>query len=325
MRFHKNGIKYFFRFILQIPSIYRSSNKAHIFLFATRRSGSTLLRNMIYSQPGFNYIDQPLDVLHFNPYIKCLPCTELNQYICLNESEHTKIRKYLDKLLSREFIIRSQWQLFNKNYHWTWDRYVLKILTANAEIEWFNCAYKNKIKIVYLTRHPIPAALSAVNLNWGLTVAAYLNNEKFIRKYLSKDCLDIALNIMRNGTELEKFVLNWCLENLVPLRNWKSNNWMTTVSYERIVSDPRYSVQRICQSLGLDDPDRMIEMVMKPSRTSTKISRKRILSNEPLKIISAWRKLVNASDLESVDRILKEFRLHLYSAHDLFPDENFDK
>ena len=71
---------------------------------------------------------------------------------------------------------------------WSWefefrsDRLVLKITDANSMIDWFDENYD--LDIVYLSRHPIPQALSCIRNGWTLHVRPFLRNERFVRRHL---------------------------------------------------------------------------------------------------------------------------------------------
>lgn len=318
-----DNLVYFARFVAQLPSVYHPKGEPHVFLFSTRRSGSTLLRDMIYSQPGFNYVDQPTSTIQVNPYTRFLPNSDLNQYINLNESDLKKFKKYIDNILKRKYIIRSQWQVWDKHYHWVWGRYVLKILNASPLIDWFQETYAESGRIVYLTRHPIATSLSIIQRGWGITANSYLNNSYFRNKYLSEETVCIGNQILENGSLLEKHVLGWCLENLVPLSTWQERSWLT-VSYENIVSNPVSVSNRICSILDLPNPERMMNVVRKPTRTAQSSSRKSILVNGSKNRASDWWTKIRNEERSKIDEILKCFQINLYSANSPYPDEEFD-
>ncbi len=101
------GVRHYTRRLLQTPTTYvhdPAADKPHVFLFSTRRGGSTLVRNMIYSQPGFNYIDQPLDLSErqFNPYRNELPNPPGSQFISISEEQNTLLFKYFQNFTYRK-------------------------------------------------------------------------------------------------------------------------------------------------------------------------------------------------------------------------------
>lgn len=323
-----NRISQFFsyhgRYLIQLPSIYRPSGKPHVFIFATRRGGSTLIRDLIYSQPGFNYIAQPFNVWQYHPYTHYLPELGLGQYTCLSASEKSILKDYLDKLLSREYILRSQWQFWKKSYHWIWERYVVKILAAKAMIGWFEDTYSKVADIVYMTRHPIPTSLSAIKRGFFPTAAAYyLKNISFKERFLSGETIDLGNEILKNGSLLEKSVLNWCLENIIPLRLWKQKSWVT-VSYESLVLKPQETCARLCQELNLPNPEYMQNTLYQPTRTTSKSSKEAIHESGPQARMRKWDEYIDEDTLSQVATILNSFEIDLYRVDDPLPKPEFD-
>lgn len=317
------GRSYWIRYVLQLPSTYAPSGDPHIFLFSTRRGGSTLLSNVIYSQPGLNYIDQPFDLYQANPHKHLLPRVELSQFIYLDRRQCSAFKDYFDKLLTREYVFDSQWQLWDKNYHWRWNRYVVKILSAKAMIEWFEATYAAQAKIVYSTRHPIPVALSIIQRKtWGVIAEAYLSNAYFVEQHLSERLVAFGYDILNQGSLLEKHVLEWCLENLVPLRKWREKPWVT-VSYEKLVTEPEQTAKRLCRELDLPNWETMVEVIKKPSYSTTWSSQRSILTEGPEARLSSWKKKIDEDMIRRVDCILDSFEIDLYKADDHFPKHGF--
>ena len=315
--------KYLIRYLLQLPSCYKPSGKPHIFLFSTRRSGSTLVRDIIYSQSGFNYIDQPFDLTQYNQHIRQLPQAKLGQFINLTNEEEKQVERYVRGILNRQYVFRSQWQLWNGQYKWCWERYIVKVLTAKGLIHWFESTFKDQIQIIYMTRHPIPTSLSILNRRWGLTTQAYLENETFIRDYLSDSKISFTWDILRSGSKLEHHVLNWCLENLVPLKGWSNSNWLT-LSYEKLLTDPHYSTRRLCQKLDLKEAQKMLTTLNVPTRTAVHASKVKIIAQGAEVKLGTWQNQISSSEIRKINAILEMFEIDLYQAHKILPRENFD-
>ena len=319
----KEVSKYLLRFLLQIPSLYTPSGKPHVFLFSTRRSGSTLLRDLIYSQPGFNFIDQPFDITQHNWHTWHLPQVELGQFITLTPSEAKIVESYVHGFLNRKYIFRSQWQWWNGRYHWRWERFVVKILTAKSLIHWFENAFQNNIQIVYMTRHPIPTSLSIIKRKWPVTTEAYLKNGWFVDTHLTNKMVSFAENVVRSGSDLENHVLNWCLENLIPLKGWQNSNWVT-ISYEKLLADPYHSVHRLCNKLNLQEPEKMLETLHIPTRTAVEESKQRIIADGAQTRLDAWQNHISSKDIQQINMVLETLEVDLYQAQKSLPVSLFD-
>ena len=51
-----------------MSNVHRPDGRPNVFLFSTPRSGSTWLMELIWTQPGFKYVNQPLSLL--NPRVR---------------------------------------------------------------------------------------------------------------------------------------------------------------------------------------------------------------------------------------------------------------
>ena len=172
---------------------------------------------------------------------------------------------------------------------------MLKITDANSMIDWFDENYD--LDIVYLSRHPIPQALSCMRNGWTLHVRPFLRNERFVRRHLDAALVAYSHEVLETGSQLERFVLNWTLENLVPLRLLADRPRWTFLSYEQCVLEPADTVQRTAAALGLTDVDAMQRKLVDASRSTTLSSGstvERIAAGDREYLVRSWRDTVGA-------------------------------
>lgn len=319
------AVRYYVRYMIQIPSLYLPDGSPHVFLFSTRRSGSTLVRDMIASTPGFNYIDQPFDSTQYNPYLPRLKPYSLSQITSASETEFSEIKAYLDSLLQRRAILRSQWQFWSRGYSWIWHRYVVKIHSAKAIIGRFDTSYGPRVRTAYLVRHPIPTALSMAKRGWLPTSAAYLQDEHYRDRYLTGSIIDRARSILLSGSETQKLALDWFLENLVPLTTWQESEWLT-LSYERLITQPGEAARRILTNLNIDHSHsrRMVSIIDRPTRTTTRGSAQKIRMMGPESRLDSWLHRVDSSFIRFIGELLDLFEIDLYKADHAYAREQFD-
>lgn len=322
MQNYDRAFRYYFRFLLQIPSIYIPSSLPHIFIFSSRRSGSTVLRDMIASQPGFNYIDEPFNfsINQFHPYKNILGRDTLSQLISISQVDEGELEQFLDKLLNREIVTRSQWRIFSQNYHWHWNRYVVKELNAKNLIYWFQAYLGARMESIFHIRHPIAVALSSINTKWPHYYLDFLIDEEFNSTYLSKNARKISEEIHQSGTEFDKYVLDWCMENLMPI-NMVKNNLIPIVYYEQIATEPIKTSQFLCKLLNLPNIEQMAKIAVQPSPTSTGKSRSEISKSGPTIRIDKWRNLVDRDQTLMVSRILDAFENDFYTSTSPYPSK----
>lgn len=311
--------KYYIKDILGRFSIKVSSNRKDIFIFATRRGGSTLLMEMIQSQKGVNFVDQPLDIWCYNPYKRWMPNVLLEGISDLGETGLNQLKSYFENIvLKGRLRVYSQWNIWDKDYKFFWDCLVVKILNAPYLIDWF--ADNFDVHIVYLVRHPIPTALSIIKENWGCTAKAFLNNSWLKENFLSDEQLATSRMILEEGTKLDKFVLEWCFSNLYPLKVFKERSWLT-ISYEELLLRNRKVSDLICERFELEDPEKMSKRVFKPSKTSSKQSQQDIESLGPAYLINRWRNEVDDKIQDKVMEILTVFDINAYTKMSAMPSE----
>jgi len=88
---------------------------------------------MIYSQPGVDYIAQPLDLWNYHPHFRKIPLPYQNRYINIkSEIENQMLFKYFQNLTKGHIRLRHQWNIFNRNFNWYINRLVFKELNAKT-------------------------------------------------------------------------------------------------------------------------------------------------------------------------------------------------
>ncbi len=310
---------YYIRAILGSINIHRKKEEQNICIFSNRRSGSTLLMQMIYSQSGVKYVDQPMDSSRYSPYNKIFKDIYKNKEFFKDKNNLNRLEKYFNDVVFRGNLKGySQWNYFDNNYKFISDRLVIKILNALPLIGWFE--EKFDIKIVYLVRHPIPTSLSIIQRNWGNTVEDFLQNPYFIKKYLDKQKHNFSLQILENGSNLENLVLEWCLNHLYPLSVLNDKKWLT-ITYEELVLRPKQMVGLIFDYLDLPDRERMFETILKPSKTTSSQSKKDIRSKGPSYLVNRWKEKIDENIETEVMSILEEFGIDAYKKGSTTPSD----
>jgi hypothetical protein len=299
---------------------YRQGRHENILVFASRRSGSTYLARLLSCGRGVRYVDQPFEL--FYPQtdegaIKCasLPPMPLSQFISLNEKESARVRSYTATLLNGG--LRSLGRIDRWGVPFLATRTVLKITNALPLLDWFNdhC----DALAVYLVRHPIPQALSVVRNEWGITAEAFLENDAFCRAYLNEDQTRLGRQILAAGSYFQQAVLNWCLENLVPLQRRRSN--ATVVTYEELVLFPEETIAWLAEALSLSNVKGMLSMVREPqqAKLSEKRTRTAIRQGKRERLISRWGEVVTGEEREDAREILEAFGIFEYRVDDVLP------
>lgn len=308
--------------IVKVANIHREGIKKDIIVFSGRRSGSTWLMDLLYSQPKMKFCAEPLYLKRWNRHKIKLPRREDSKFIDLTKKEEIILKSYFNAILNGSIEVSPPWNIREEGYSFFTNRYVVKICNGLSLINWFEKNFD--VYIVYSVRHPISNALSIINLTWKDTAGAFLNNRFFVENYLDDTQLKYAKNIKKNGSLLQKFVLEWVLENLIPLRTIKKEkrNWVV-LTYEEMVLNPEKIVDLLYSKLNLEDKQIMLESINKPSRTATMKSAKHIDEKNINFILKRWKEKVTDKEEKEVFEILRVFDIDIYKFGSFFPDSLF--
>jgi hypothetical protein len=308
---------YWFKAMLGAAYLPQRPFKPPVFLFSTRRSASTLLMEMIAGQPGFNYHAQPLDLWLYHPYRKHLPQPLLYQYISLTPTEAEQMRRFFGDLLAGRKRFRSQWNWLHPDYHWQVARWIVKLLNANPLMDWF--AQNFDIQVVYLLRHPIPTALSIAQRGWRCVAEAYLQNAHFCETYLEAESVREGWRVLEKGNPVQKFVLEWGLANLAPLRLLPERPWLA-LTYEELVLRPQAMCRLLAERLDLPHPEAMQAYLERPSPTAQPATRADLAQRGARYLLHRWRQQVLQEDAQAAMRLLRDvLGLTAYSWDSPFP------
>ena len=295
-------------------NVHRSDDGADVFLFSTPRSGSTWLMELIWSQPGFKPVNEPLNLR--NPYVR----------------RHLGINRWQDLYTggaepALEHYIRGfqEWKhLFlnssplHRYYRSRTSRLVFKVIHGGEDrIPWFRDRFGGNI--VLLVRHPIAVSLSREIYP---RLEAFLESD--YRRHFSGRQLRLARDVIKKGSRLEQGVLSWCLQNAVPLRE-ATADWVV-LTYEQMVLDPGPLLKRLGEKLELDDIDRMSAALSIPSLVKGKSDpeTQRLLENyvsNRRKIVDKWCQHVDKSAERQAMTLLSEFDIDAYHYDDVLPSD----
>lgn len=303
---------------------YRQGGERNICLFSTRRGGSTLLMELIAVNKGVRFCDQPFSIKSsLSGQIRYLPIFDRSQVVTLDEEDEAMVRLYLEKIFAGELSVQAPWKFWRRDFDIVADRMVLKIVDAKGIIDWVGKTFP--VEIVYSTRHPIPTALSIIRNNWELTAKAYLNDEQFVGRYLTSDQEAYSWDVLGQGTVLQKHILNWCLENITPLRLIPKRPHWHYISFEELSVYPEETVKKLSENLGLPEYNAMLKKLRQPSRStkksSTREAKNMIIKADHEALIGAWRRKIDGKDEKKAFDVMEKLEIDLYRYGDNYPHD----
>ncbi len=300
-----------------------------ICLFCTRRGGSTWLMETIAVNRGVLPLNQPLELLtpNLTPYqYRRLPKFDRGQVVHPDPDLEPDLEAYVDDLMAGRIRVNAPHRPWRPDFNWRTDRLLLKIVDAKPMMDWFDSRYD--VDIVFLVRHPVPQALSCLRNGWFTTTRAYTRNEWFVDEVLGGGALrDYAEEVDRSGTGLERFVVNWVVENLYPLRRLAERPHWLALSYEECVLDRDHVLTTVAERLRLPDVDRMRAASERASASSDRGSGMQrqqtadaIRAGDHATLVGGWLTSTTAEDRAAVQRILDRFEVTVYTADSPTPD-----
>lgn len=304
---------------------YEHGDRPDICLFCTRRGGSTWLMEIIAANRGILPLNQPLEILtpNLTPYqYRRLPKFDTGQVVHPEPDQERELRAYVDDLMAGRIRVNAPHRFWASDFRLRTDRLLLKIGDAKSMMDWFDTNYD--VDIVYLTRHPIPQALSCIRNGWLTSTSAYLRNDWFRSEVIGDDQLcTYATDLDRTGDQLERYVLNWVVENLYPLRVLAERPHWLSVSYEECVVDQERVMSEVAARLGLTDLDRMRRAAARASRSSglsDAAALAAIRSGDRDRQVAGWEVQLDDADRAAAARVLDRFGVTLYSPAGPMPD-----
>ena len=309
---------------LYFPFLYHPGNAKSIFLFSSRRGGSTYLEQIISANVGIRSIDQPFDL--FRPQTtpgklksRYLPAVPHSQFISLSASELSLVKEYVSLILQGK--LRLLGGVEKPGFPVIANRTLLKIVSASPLIDWFEKQFS--VYTCHLLRHPIAQSLSVMRNNWGITADAYINSEFFIDSYMNSKQVDFAKRIILQGSYFQKAILNWCLENLVPLKY--ANSITFRITYEELIMNPKDILSLTAKKLDLPDIQSMSKSLNQPSRSARFSSRSKVSAIQQgnrTELLAQWPKKVSQEQITQANKILEMLEIGQYNAASILPNRS---
>jgi hypothetical protein len=297
-------------------STHRPNGLPNVFLFTMPRSGSTWLMELIWSQPGFKCVNEPLDLR--NPLVRnALDISDWEELHALPPEALAKLHSYFEGYCEGRVHAAEPAPFRNRFYRPLTERIVFKVIHGGEDkINWFRDSFHGRV--AYFIRHPIAVSLSHEVFP---RLGAFLGSSK---RHFSGTQLRYAKRIAERGSKLEQGVLDWCFQNAVPLRN-ATSDW-AILSYEQFVLNPESAVNYLAEKLELPDRGLMMTQLARASGVVKKSDEEtqRILKGEAEgreRLVSKWRKKVSEEEERRAMDILELFEIDAYRFGELLPTE----
>jgi hypothetical protein len=283
---------------------------ASIFLAGTERSGTTWISDIINYQRDYRYLFEP-----FWPHrVKLCRHFKPQQYL-RPQNQDVHFLQTAETILSGK--IRDDWI---DKYHRTFiaRQRLIKDVRANLLLKWLHTHFP-EMPIIFIIRHPCAVVWSQMrNSTWQPD----LKKEFLAQRDLVEDFLyPVEKEMEKAATLFDILIFRWCVQNYVPLRQFKQGE-IHLAFYEHFCVDPEREVARLFAYLGKTYTPRVFASVSRPSPVSR--SESAIITGGSL--IDNWRKRISADQVKRAMEILGLFGLDALYTEDAMPQQaNVDK
>jgi hypothetical protein len=277
-----------------------------VLVVSSGRSGSTWMAETLNWDNRWRVIFEPFDGV-------VIPSTAGIAYRFLPPDDPApEAYRIVDTVLAGRL---RNWWADNQNRKRIATRRLVKEIRITNLVPWLARRFP-EVPIVYLIRHPLAVADSRMQLDpdhaersfkWWAVEPFEKHRELWEGPLLPY--ADLIKTLRDSDDWMERFVLRWCMENLVPISCYDQHRALV-VFYEDVVTDPEPQLRRILARLGLRFDPRILEGLHVPSAHS---NQNRAAPRDPVDRISAWSEGLDPSRRRHLLDIVSAFGLgHVY-------------
>lgn len=273
------------------------------FLAGSGRGGTTWIAELINFDNEYRFMFEPFFARHV-PEVRAFAN---RQYLRPDDDDPVFLEPARLVCSGR---LRNPW-VDNFNRRVIVKQRLIKDIRANMFLKWLHVHFPD-MPIVLLFRHPLAVASSRLYHGWSNDLANFLRQER-----LMADFLEPHRRLIETVDDpFEKHVLQWCVENWIPLRQFRAGE-IHLAFYEHFSVDPRPEINRLFAFLGKPVSERIFERLERPSRmTWLRAGSPRPQKSDP----DGWRPHVSAERLKRSLAILSRFGLDTLYGERSVPD-----
>lgn len=262
-----------------------------VFLAGSGRSGTTWVQELINHARDHRVIFEPFlgTVVPF--------CRHFERKQYLREADDSPaFLGPAQTILSGEF--RNEWtDQYNDRpvYH----KRLIKDIRANLLLHWLRRHFPT-VPIIFLMRHPCAVVSSQLRGRWGLHAADLLRQPQLVGDFLAP----FAGLIRCAQDDFDNLLLVWCVENYIPLQQFKRGE-IFLLFYEELVQHPEREVARLFRFIKRPVEPGAFEQLRRPSAQSRRWSAV-VTGGDPL---DSWRRHLDTHHVRRAVQLLRLFGL----------------
>ena len=295
-------------------------SESDVFIFSLPRGGSTLLAEVLNTDPHSKMASESFALNKNNTRIlrKYFEKDFLDErYVDMpNESFQGMINYFLDLSEGKTWNSYYWSDFFTPFHHLATSRTIFKTHRVTYYFDDLMSYFKDDFGL-YLLRNPVAHALSRLRKEWSSYLDLYAESLK-IRDILPKKAKLKITQVSTTGSDLEKFIVSWCLENYVFIRSFQEGRLASNVFpvfYEDLVLNPEHTIKDICHKIKMEYNENMLSVVDVPSSGivhSTKETEDQIKAGNKGYLTNRWKESIGKNTEKQVQDILTSFGIGIY-------------
>jgi hypothetical protein len=261
-------------------------------LAGSGRGGTTWLAELINYENDYRFMFEPFYARH----VPEMHAFRNRQYLRPDDDDAAFLEPARCVVTGR---LRNRWVDYF-NHRFIAKKRLVKEIRANLFLKWLDVHFPG-MPIVFVFRHPLAVASSRLYHGWSNDLADFLRQDR-----LMADFLEPHRRLIETVDDpFEQHVLQWCIENWVPLRQFRRGE-IHLAFYENLSVDPRAEIKRLFAFLGRPFTERIFERIDEPSRmTWVRKGADTPQKSDP----EAWKPFVSRDRVKRSLEILSRFGL----------------
>ena len=301
---------------------HKQGAQSDVFIHSTQRSGSTLLFDVIASQPKMKAIGEPFQERKQPVFGRYLQETR-SRYVTFNQGLEGGVRHYIDDLLSGQFVggFERTYNPRSVRHHRYSNRNTVKLLRTLECTGWFASNYPTDNHLV-LIRHPVSTVLSRVRNQWHPPIEDFLSQHTWFSGF-SPEQRGLARSLA-GGSPFSRHLIVWLFEHafLSQAHQELRRRGVHLLAYEHVVTEPLKAATWLVETLDLPRLDMAIDSIQAPSRStrhSTSETTNAIREGDSGELLGGWRSQVSSQELEPLEMALEPFGIGFYRTNQTLP------
>jgi len=303
----------------RLSNIHTPGGLPDIFVFATPRSGSTFLLELLHAQPGMKTYNEPLSVRKA-AMRRALGVENWREATILPNREE-KYLSYFNALKTNK-IPELNAPLYRRRGRFLTSRLVYKIIHGGEDlVPWFEESL-GALSII-LIRHPIPTVLSHTHF----PRLPYYLDQPGLQNLLSADQIRFTQHIIIYGSPFEQGIVDWCLQNVAPLV-CHYDPGRIVLSYEELTLFPREIVSFLTPKLQLTPIKNLDRLITRPSGSTTDSAQETReffdgMASDRYFLVEKWKRKVTGREERRAFEILNVYGIDCYEMDNFLPAQKF--